>query len=347
MRYCLIGCGRVSPEHLRAAQGNGLELAALCDVDLRQVKVNLGFAASALAAVPLYEDYREMLRAQKPALVAIASPSGLHAQMALDCIEAGAHVIIEKPVAMTVADAEKIEAAARRKRVVVSNNLQNRFNPAVQALRLAVEQGRFGRILNAALHLRWHRGGDYYRQAAWRGTVAHDGGAMMNQGVHGIDLLNWMLGSRPAEITAFTGRLLHNIEAEDIGMALLRYRHGALASLECMTVMYPAAQEETLQINGTKGSVRLGGKCADVAELWRFEDAAPGEEEAVLAQFSSGSGSVYGHGHSLLYADVLAAIAQGRAPLVGVRQGKRAAGIVLAAYESAKTGKPVAFPADF
>ncbi len=343
MRYCLIGCGRVSPEHIRAARQNELEIVGICDIDPAQKNENLAFAADALEGVPFFTDYREMLREARPALVAIATPSGLHAEMALDCIAAGCHVIIEKPIAMNLPDARRIREAAERQCVVVSNNLQNRFNPAVQALRGAVEAGRFGRILSATLHLHWWRGADYYNQAAWRGTRALDGGAMMNQSIHGIDLLNWMLGSCPETLTALKGTLLHKIECEDIGVAALRYRHGALATLECMTVMYPDAQEETLLINGTHGCVRLGGTAGHVVERWRFADAAPGEEAEMLQRFAENPTSVYGHGHSLLYADVCQAIADGKEPLVGAAQGESALAIVLAAYESAESGKPVQF----
>ncbi|MDR2524736.1 MAG: Gfo/Idh/MocA family oxidoreductase [Oscillospiraceae bacterium] len=343
MRYCLIGCGRVSPEHIRAAQKNGLEITGLCDTVPANKEENLAFAADALRGVPLFADYRQMLRNARPELVAIATPSGYHAEMALDCIEAGCHVIIEKPIAMHLTDAQKILEAGRRKGVVVANNLQNRFNPAVQMLRRAVEVGRFGRILSATLHLRWWRGAGYYAQAAWRGTKALDGGAMMNQSIHGIDLLNWMLGSRPKTLTALKSTLVHPIECEDIAIAALRYDNGALGSLECMTVMYPGAQEETLQISGTKGCARLGGTAGHVVELWRFDDMEADEEALMRERYGANPASVYGHGHSLLYADVCRAIHEDGQPLVDAQEGMNALSVVLAAYESAETGKPYMF----
>ena len=343
MRYCLIGCGRISHSHIQAALDNELEIAGLCDIDPAQLGANLSAYGAQLASVPFFADYREMLRAAKPELVAIATPSGLHAAMALDCIEAGCHVIIEKPIAMRLFDAQRIQEAAKQAGVTVGVNMQNRFNPAVRELRKAVEAGRFGRMLSATLQLRWWRGAEYYSSAAWRGTRALDGGAMMNQSIHGIDLVNWMLGSCPETITALKSTLLNDIECEDIAMAALRYKNGAMAALECMTVMYPGAEEETLLFNGTKGCARLGGTAGHVVELWRFDDAAPGEEEEMRTRFSANPTTVYGHGHSLLYADVLDAIASGRAPLVGAAEGESALGIILAAYESAETGKPVRF----
>jgi predicted dehydrogenase len=332
----------VSPEHIRAAQTNGLEICALADCVPGQREENLG-AFPGLADTPFYTDYREMLERERPALTAIATPSGLHAVMALDAIAAGSHVIIEKPIAMTLEDADRIAEAAAAKGAVVCNNLQNRFNPAVQELRRAVDAGRFGRILSAALQLRWHRGDDYYAQAAWRGTRALDGGAMMNQSIHGIDLVNWLLGGCPESIAAQKATLLRSIESEDIAVAALRFRTGALASLECMTIMYAGAQEETIQISGTQGMVRLGGSCAQEVEAWRFADSGPEEEAEMRRRYGASPESVYGHGHTLLYADVLAAIREGHAPLVDAAAGKQALAIVLGAYESAESGKTVAF----
>jgi len=189
----------------------------------------------------------------------------------------------------------------------------------------------------------WHRGDDYYSSAAWRGTIGQDGGAMMNQSIHGIDLLNWMMDSSPEEITAFRSTLVRNIESEDLGMALLRYPGGALASLQCTTLRYPGASEQFLEINGEKGFVRLGGTAAHVVNFWRFDDNLPGEEDDMRERYGKNPKSVYGHGHSLHYADVLQAIAEGRQPLVNATEGRHALGIILAAYQSADEGRPIRF----
>ena len=338
MRYCLIGCGRVSPEHVRAARENHLEIAALCDTDPQSLAENLGPAG--LDDVPVYEDYREMLRREKPGLVAVATPSGCHAQMALECLAAGAHVIVEKPIAMSLPDALMIQKEARRTGLTVCNNLQNRFNPAVQELRRAVERGRFGHLYSASMQLRWHRGDDYYRQAAWRGTRALDGGCMMNQGIHGIDLVNWMLGSAPKRVTAFKATMARKIECEDLGLALVEYQ-GALASIECTTLRYPGAQEEILEFSGERGVVRLGGIAGHVVETWRFDDSPEGEEEIMRRRYAVNPKSVYGHGHSLLYADVLRAIEEKRPPLSDAKAGTGALALILGAYESAETGRSV------
>ncbi|MDR0532049.1 MAG: Gfo/Idh/MocA family oxidoreductase [Oscillospiraceae bacterium] len=340
MRYSLIGCGRVSPEHIRAAKANGLTIVGLCDVDPLALEENLGFAMDFLGGVPFYTDYRDMLTEQNPQLVAIATPSGLHAWLARECMKYDAHVIIEKPIAMNLKDAQKITSDAEAYGLIACCCFQNRFNPAVRALKSAVDAGRFGKIHSASMQLRWHRGEDYYRQAAWRGTREHDGGAMMNQGIHGIDLLNWMLGE-PKKVTALTARLAHDIEMEDVGMAAVQYENGALAQIQCETLRYPGAEEEVLELNGEHGAVRLGGIAGHLVETWRFDDAPPNEEAEMKQMYAKEPETVYGHGHTLLYQDALEAIAQGRPPLAGTTEGARALRIILGAYESAATGKAV------
>jgi len=339
LRYCLIGCGRVSRSHITAARNNALDIVALCDTDPGAAQENLG--KMDVTDIPFYADYTAMLREIKPQLVAIATPSGLHAQMALDCLTSGAHVIIEKPIAMNMADAHRIAEAAEKTGLVAGVNLQNRFNPAVMELKRAVDAGRFGTIYNASMHLLWHRGNDYYNSAAWRGTKAQDGGAMMNQSIHGIDLLNWMLGGNPTEVTALTGTLARNIESEDLGLALLRYPGGTLANLTCTTLRYHGAEEQTLEINGERGCVRLGGSSAHVVETWRFDDNAPDEEQTMRRRYGKNPETVYGHGHSLHYADVLRAINENGRPLVDATEGSRALEIILGAYKSAEKGRSV------
>lgn len=327
MRYALIGCGRVAPSHITAAKNNNLHIAAVCDTDPNPYMQ--------LNDVPLYTDYQDMLNKVQPALVAIATPSGLHAQQAIDCLNAGAHVIVEKPMAMNLADAAKIAETAQSTGLVVGVNLQNRFNPAVQQLKKAVDAGRFGRIFHAGMQLQWYRDNDYYRSATWRGTHAQDGGVMMNQAIHGIDLLNWMMKADPEQVKAFRSTLARNMEAEDLGMAVLRYPCGALASLQCTTLRHHMAEEQVLEISGERGFVRLGGSCAQVIETWRFDDNAANEEANMCREYGLNPAHVYGCGHTLHYADVLRAIATGTQPLVNAEEGMRALAIILAAYADA------------
>ena len=192
MKYALIGCGRISPNHIEAAKNNGLDFVAMCDV-LPQAMAEKAEKFN-LTDVRRYTDYKEMLTQEQPELVAIATESGEHAHIALDCIEAGCNVIIEKPIALSIQDANAIIVAAKEKGVLVCANHQNRFNKSVQYIRKAMEEGRFGKLFHGTAHIRWNRNQDYYTQAPWRGTWAQDGGALMNQCIHNIDLLRWMMG---------------------------------------------------------------------------------------------------------------------------------------------------------
>ncbi len=207
MKYALIGCGRISPNHIEAAKNNNLDFVAMCDILPETMKEKSG--KFGLDGVLMYTDYRKMLENEKPDLVAIATESGKHAAIALDCINAGCNVIIEKPIALSIADADKIIKAGKEKGVVVSANHQNRFNKSIRYIRKALEEGRFGKLSHGAAHIRWNRGKSYYEQAPWRGTWSQDGGCLMNQCIHNIDLLRWMLGNDIEEVIAYTGQIEH------------------------------------------------------------------------------------------------------------------------------------------
>ena len=262
MKYALIGCGRISPNHIMAAKANNLPIVALADVDPVAMEEKINHFS--LLSSQTYLDYRTMLEKEKPDLVAIATPSGEHAKIALDCIEAGCHVIIEKPIALSISDANKIINAAKKKGVLVCANHQNRFNKSVQYIRKALENNRFGKLLHGAAHVRWNRQESYYTQASWRGTWAQDGGALMNQCIHNIDLLRWMMSygsSDPEhdidEVFAYTDQLIHPyLEAEDLGLALVRFTNGSYGLIEGTTNIYPRNLEETLRNNKGRRNIR-------------------------------------------------------------------------------------------
>lgn len=329
LNYALIGCGRISLNHLAAALDNDLQILAICDVVPQHMqdmidKFNLP------DTVRIYTDYNEMLKKEQPELVAIATESGKHANIALDCIERGCHLIIEKPIALSLEDADAIISAARSKGIRVCACHQNRFNKSVQKIREAIEAGRFGRLLYGAAHIRWNRGEDYYNQAPWRGTWAQDGGALMNQCIHNIDLLRWMMGDEIIEVVGRTDRLLHGyIEAEDLGLALVRFANGSYGLIEGTTNIYPANLEETLYIFGEKATVKAGGKSVNIIEEWRFADGLDDPDE-VKAQCIENPPNVYGFGHPPLYKDVIDAIKTGREPYVTAEDGRRALELVLA-----------------
>ena len=344
MKYALIGCGRISPNHLEAAINNNLEIVGICDIVPENMDILLNKLNIDTNKYKKFTDYKEMLENEKPELVAIATESGKHAQIALDCLDAGCNVIIEKPIALSLEDADKIIEKAKEKDLVVCANHQNRFNKSIQKIRQAVESGEFGKMLYGTAHIRWNRGQDYYTQASWRGTWAQDGGALMNQCIHNIDLLRWMMGDEIDEVCAYTDNLNHDyIEAEDLGMAIVKFKNGSYGIIEGTTNIYPKNLEETLYLFGQKGTVKAGGKSVNIIEEWIFADNKEDAEE-VKKNNSEMPKNVYGFGHTPLYKDVINAIETHTKPLIDAEAGRRALELVLAIYKSAAEGKPVKLP---
>jgi len=360
LKYALIGCGRIAAKHIQAVYANGLEFVAMCDVDESKFDAMLGKAGYSGCSRPEYSgaaryaDYRLMLEEHPEIeLVAIATPSGMHAAVALDCIDAGKHLIIEKPIALSIADADEIVRRAAVAGVKVAACHQNRFNPAIQKLRKALDAGRFGRLSHGSVHVRWNRNRQYYDQAPWRGTWAQDGGALMNQCIHGIDLLRWMMGDEPVEVYGATRRRFHDyIEAEDVGLAVVKFANGVIATIEGTANVYPQNLEELLCVFGESGTVKIGGTAANRIDVWDFADDSGyeiGRGDFAGQKCSAAKASdIYGSGHVALYADVVNAIANDREPYVGAVAGRNAVEMVLAIYKSQKTGQPVSLPfADF
>ncbi len=346
MRYALIGCGRISPNHVMAAKNNNLEIVAVCDVVKENAKDKILKFDLDPNKVKVYEDYRELLKNEKLDLVAIATESGKHAQIALDCINAGCNVIIEKPIALSISDADEIIKAGKEKGVLVCANHQNRFNKSIQEIRSALEKNRFGKLLYGTAHIRWARNHEYYDRASWRGTWEQDGGALMNQCIHDIDLLRWMMGDEIDTVYGMTDRLIHPyIEAEDLGLAVVKFKNGSYGTIEGTTNVYPKNLEETLYIFGEKGTVKAGGEAVNIIEEWKFSDYF-GDEEVVKKECSENPPNVYGFGHTKLYKNMINAIEGKEQLLVDGEAGKRALELVLAIYKSAAEGKPVKLPLD-
>lgn len=343
MKYALIGCGRISTNHIKAAVANGLEIVAVCDVvESHMEDVLAKHNLQAEKSIKRYTDYKKMLAENDVNLVSIATESGIHAEIAKYCIKKDINVIIEKPMAMNMKDARGIIALAKEHKVKVSANHQNRFNIAVQETRNALDNGSFGKLSHGSIHVRWNRNKDYYTQAPWRGTWAQDGGALMNQCIHGIDLLRWMMGDDIDEVYGVTKQQLHDyLECEDIGMAVVRFKNGAIGTIEGTTNVYPKNLEETLYIFGEKGTVKLGGKSTNAIDVWDFEN-----DEESKAGFMEQTENVYGNGHTSLFKNVIDAINNDTQPLVDAEAGARALELVLAIYKSSFTGKPVKLPLD-
>lgn len=344
MKYALVGCGRISTNHIKAAVNNKLKVVAVCDVISEKMEDLLAkHSLENNTDIKRYTDYKEMIEHEKPQLVSIATESGKHAEIAIHCIDQGVNVIIEKPMAMSMADADKIIRCSEEKGVKVSACHQNRFNIAVQELRKAVEAGRFGKLSHGSIHVRWNRNKGYYDQAPWRGTWAEDGGALMNQCIHGIDLLRWMMGDEIEEIYGATRQQFHHyLEAEDVGLAVVKFKNGAIGTIEGTTNVYPKNLEETLYIFGENGTVKLGGTSTNNIDVWDFADET--EDDIRNKDLKEETSNVYGNGHTSLFADMIDAIENDRKPYVDAVAGKNALEVVLSIYKSQRTGESVKLP---
>lgn len=352
LRFATIGCGRIAKKHMEAIANNyeDAELVALCDIlhDNAAEKAknyNNYLAAKGICAKEplIYINYKEMIEEQKIDVVTIATESGYHPEIAMYCLNAGIHVIVEKPMALSTEDADMmIDAAVKNNRKLCICH-QNRFNKPVQQLREAVEEGRFSRIINGTARVLWNRDMGYYNQAPWRGTWELDGGTLMNQCIHNIDLLQWMLGGDVDTVYAQCDTFLRDIEAEDFGAVIVRFKNGAIGLIEGSACVYPKNLEETLNIFGEKGTVCIGGLAVNKIEAWRFADGKDCEDDIIKAQ-GGDPDSVYGFGHTPLFRDMIESIFENKEPLVNGKSGRIAMEIILAAYKSRKTGLPVKFP---
>ena len=345
MKYALIGCGRIAVNHMKAALNNKLDIVAVCDVKPEAMENLLKkYDLDQDSSIQHYTDYQKLLEEhQELQLVSVATESGIHAEIALGCIDHGVNVIIEKPMAMNMEDADEIVRRSEEKHVKVSACHQNRFNVAVQEMRHALEEGRFGRLSHGSIHVRWNRDRGYYDQASWRGTWAQDGGCLMNQCIHGIDLLRWMMGDEVDEVYGVTRQQFHDyLECEDIGMAVVKFKNGAVGTIEGTTNVYPKNLEETLYLFGQNGTVKLGGTSTNNIDVWNFADED--EQDQKNKGLQEQTSNVYGNGHTSLFADVIDSIEHDRKPYVDAVAGRNALEMILAIYQSAATCKPVKLP---
>lgn len=343
MKYALIGCGRIAVNHIKAVVNNNLDMVAVCDIVPENIDIL--FEKTRYTGEPKrYTDYKNMIEENPDIeLIAIATESGIHAEITLYCIDHGINIIVEKPMTMSMEDAEEIIKRSTEKNVKVSVCHQNRFNLAIQQMRRAVEAGRFGRISHGSINVRWNRNQNYYDQAPWRGKWASDGGCLFNQCIHGIDLLRWMMGDEVEEVYGVTKQQFHDyLECEDIGMAVVKFKNGAVGTIEGTVNVYPQNLEETLYLFGETGTVKIGGKSTNNIDVWNFADET--EEDQKNKGLEEETSNVYGNGHTSLYADVMDAIKNDRKPYVDAVAGRNAVEMILAIYQSAATGKPVKLP---
>ncbi|BDR68009.1 oxidoreductase [Clostridium tetani] len=348
LKVAIVGCGRISYKHVEALINNKeeIELVALCDIDIKKAELEKAKYIDGMrdsVEVNIYEDYKEMLEKEEIDVVAISTESGYHPEIAMYCMNKGKHVIVEKPMALSIKDADDMIECSRKNNVKLAVCHQNRFNEPIQKLRKAIEEDRFGKLVNGTARILWNRNMGYYEQAPWRGTWKLDGGTLMNQCIHNIDLLQWMMGGEIDTVYAQCGTFLRDIEAEDFGAIIIRFKNGAIGIIEGTACVYPKNLEETLSIFGEEGTAVIGGLAVNKIETWKFADGLDNEED-ILKKQEGDPDSVYGFGHTALYKDVIEAIKSDKEPLINGEAGKKGMAIILAAYKSRLTGEAVKFP---
>ena len=340
-RIALVGCGRISKNHFEAIRKvDGLSLAAVCDIDDERAR-----RAGEEQGVPAYHSLDEMLRAGDDEasydIVAVCTPSGLHSAQGADAARAGKHVVTEKPMAISLTQADELVHACDEAGVQLFVVKQNRLNPPVQLLKRAVDKGRFGRIYMANVTVRWQRPQEYYDAEPWRGTWEFDGGAIMNQASHYVDLIQWLVG--PVEsVLAKTATQARRIEAEDSGVGLVKFRSGALGVIEVNVLTYPRNLEGSITILGEKGSVKIGGTAVNRVEHWLFADYD--DDDKLVDSANTNPPNVYGYGHEGYYRNVLAVLRGEAKPETDGRAGRKSLELILGLYESAKSGCEVPIP---
>lgn len=339
LRLALVGCGRISANHFGAMEthADSVELVDVCDINPVALE-----AAVQRTGAKGHAQLADLLKHTTADLVVLTTPSGLHPQQTVDIAKAGKHVMTEKPMATRWQDGLRMVKACDDAGVRLFVVKQNRRNATLQLLKQAVEQGRFGRIYNVALNVFWTRPQDYYDQGnGWRGTWEFDGGAFMNQASHYIDLLDWIIG--PVEsVMSYTSTLARDIEAEDSGVAAIKWRSGAMGTLNVSMLTYPKNLEGSITILGEKGTVRVGGVAVNEIQHWQFADERPADTEIKNASYATTS--VYGFGHPLYYGNVIQTLRGGAEAETDGRSGLKSLELLVAMYRSAKDGVKVSLP---
>lgn len=337
LKFALIGCGRIAKRHselLGHGQIQNAKLVAVCDIDLGKAK-----KIGEQFGVPFYADMYKMLENEDIDVVCILTESGKHAEHVVSIAKYKKHTVVEKPMALTLDDADAMIKACDENGVKLFVVKQNRFNVPVVKLREALESGRFGRLVLGTVRVRWCRTQEYYNQDAWRGTWAMDGGVLTNQASHHVDLLEWMMGDVESVFAKSTTALV-NIEAEDTAIVTLKFKNGALGIIEATTAVRPKDLEGSISVLGEKGTVEIGGFAVNKMIHWNFADKINGDEE-VMEKYSVNPPNVYGFGHQAYYEHVVDCILNDKRQLVDGLEGRRSLELISAIYESIETGKEV------
>lgn len=341
IKIAVVGCGRIAKNHFEAikAHHHDLELVAVCDTNETQLQ-----AAVDKYKVAGYPTLRDLLKGSDAHLIALCTPSGLHPEQTIRCARSDRHVMTEKPMATRWKDGKRMVRECDDAGVRLFVVKQNRFNATLQLLKRAVDKGRFGKIYMVQVNVFWSRPQEYYDSAAWRGTWEFDGGALMNQASHYVDLLDWLIG--PVQrVQAMTGTLARNIEVEDTAVMNVQWRSGAIGSMNVSMLTYPKNLEGSITILGEKGTVKLGGLAVNEFEHWEFEDSDPDDEKVKTASYETTS--VYGFGHPAYYENVVATLRGEAEPLTDGREGLRSLELLIAAYKSARDGEQISLPLEY
>ena len=333
VRYGIIGCGHIAKKHVEAIRAvDGAQLVAVCDTDPGRMEAFLE------EGVEGYTDSADLVSRSDLDLVNICTPSGLHPDLTVQAAEAGKHVLVEKPMALTMAEADRMIQACADNGVKLSVVHPNRFRPAIRELKKRLERGAFGKISHANATLRWNRNQSYYDQAPWRGTQAMDGGVLMNQAIHNLDLLLWTAGD-VEEVASYQATRLRNIEAEDTSVSIVKFKNGALGVIEAAVTLYPRNLEESLSLFGETGTAVIGGPTANWIKTWKFADLTDEEAEEAIRQVEADPFGM--PGHQCLIQDMTEAVRTGGEPMVTGEDGRRALGLVVACQTAAERGEPV------
>jgi len=337
----VVGCGRISDKHFDAIEKHSdrVELVGVCDTvpdRLHRAEERTGAAG--------FSNLDALLARTDAELLVLSTPSGLHPEQTIRIAQAGRHVMTEKPMATRWRDGLRMVEACDRAGVTLFVVKQNRRNSTLQLLKRAVEQKRFGRVYMVVINVFWTRPQDYYDMDAWRGTWEFDGGALMNQASHYVDLLDWLIG--PIEsLQAYTGTLARDIEVEDTATMNVRWRSGTMGSMNVTMLTYPKNLEGSITILGEKGTVRVGGVAVNEIQHWEF--AEPHEDDERIAAANYETTSVYGFGHPLYYDNVIKSLRGETSPETDGREGLRSLEVLIAAYLSARDGKRISLPLQY
>jgi UDP-N-acetyl-2-amino-2-deoxyglucuronate dehydrogenase len=340
LNFALIGCGRIAKRHselLGLNQINGARLVAVCDI-LEHKAQGIGRRFG----VPAYTNMHEMMHRESIDVVVVLTESGHHAKHVIDIAQYGKHIVVEKPMALRLEDADAMIQACEQFKVNLFVVKQNRFNVPVVKAREALNEGRFGQLSMGTVRVRWCREQAYYDQDGWRGTWALDGGVLTNQASHHVDLLQWMMGDVQS-VFARSSKALAKIETEDTAVAVLTFSSGALGVIEATTAARPTDLEGSLSLLGEGGTVEIGGFAVNKMKVWKFAQPQTSDDE-VLDKYSVNPPNVYGFGHQAYYEDVVRCLEQGLHPTVDGRSGKRSLELIHAIYESILTGLPQQSP---